>query len=356
MSAAGLEFKPDWAEAKDRLTRWWTGEPTDRVVAMVTAPRRGATRRPWRTDVPGKYTDLATVLHNVDAGLDGTFYGGEAIPSHWVYLGPIPLSGYMGCPMDFRPDTVWHGPRFNSWKSAWELEFDPANEWYRLLREITRASLQRAAGRYLVSGQGFGCVSDVIADLWGSEPTLMAMLEEPEAVGEATRRLVRISKELYDETDALCAPTQEGSFDWLGLWAPGRMWTLQSDLCCMISPKSFDEFVRGELREEAEHVDYSFYHLDGPGAIKHLDALLGIEALDGIQWVPGAGASRDPMDWIDLFRRVQAGGKKLLIYCPPERVKPLLDRISKRDVCLGIGCPDQDSAERLLSDLERIGV
>jgi hypothetical protein len=350
-----MRFKPDWAEAKERLCRWWAGEATDRVAALVTAPRRGAPRRPLRDGVPQKYTDPPTVMHNVDVTLERTFYGGEAVPGHWVYLGPVPLSGYMGCEMGFRPNTVWHARRFHSWDEVDRLAFDPSNRWYRLLRDLTRASLERARGEYLVSGQGFGCVSDVIADLWGSEETLVAMIEEPDAVRAATRKLVDISKTLYDEIDTLCAPYQEGSFDWLYLWAPGRMWTLQSDLCCMISPRAFSDFVLEELREEAEHADHSFYHLDGPGAIKHLDALLGIEALDGIQWVPGSGASHDPMDWVGLFRRVQAAGKKLVIYCPPERVKPLLASISKRGVCLSMGCRDQSTAENVLLELDRIG-
>jgi len=349
-------FKPDWPEARERLRNWWTDKPTDRVVAMVTAPRRGVTPRPANKRIPDMYTDAGTVFQNLESSLEATFFGGEAVPSHWVYLGPIPLSACMGCPMHFEPDTVWHSTRFDSWDAVKELVFDPANEWYRLFCELTRASVQRGQGRYLVSGQGFGCVSDVIADLWGSEPTLMAMLERPDAVREATRRLVNYSKTLYDELDALTVPHQEGSFDWLHLWAPGRYWTLQSDLCCMVSPAVFAEFIRPELQAEAEHVDFSLYHLDGPGAVKHLDALLSIEALDGIQWVPGAGASRDPLDWLDLFHRVQAAGKKLVIYCPPERVKPLLDKISRRDVCLGVRCPDQATAESVLAELARIGV
>lgn len=351
-----MEFKPDSVEAKERLRHWWAGEQTDRVVAMVTAPRRGVTPRPLSTTLPDMYTDEATVMHNLDASLEATFFGGEAIPTHWVYLGPVPLSGCMGCEMHFEAETVWHSPRFDSWDDVDKLVFDPANRWYQLLAELTRASMQRARGDYLVSGQGFGCVSDVIADLWGTEPTLMAMLERPEAVKAATQKLVSISKTLYDQFDALTAPHQEGTFDWLHLWAPARLWTLQSDLCCMISPPVFREFVLDELREEAEHVDFAFYHLDGPGALKHLDDLLSIEALDGIQWVPGDAATKDPLDWLDLFRRVQVAGKKLLIYCPPERVAPLLSKISRRDVCLGIRCPDQTAAERVLSELDQIGV
>jgi len=347
-------FKPDWAEARGRLAAWWAGERTDRVAAMVYAPRAGAVPVPARDDVPGKYTDAETVFHNLDARLAGTFFGGEAFPGHWVYLGPIPLGGFLGAELHFAADTTWQSPLYDSWEVD-PVPFDHENRWYRLLCELTQASVERAGGRWLVSGQGVGCVSDVIASLWGSEETLIAMAERPADVERIARQLTDLSLDLYDEVDALTG-AQDGSFDWLSLWAPGRMWTLQSDLCCMLSPAMFERFVLDELRREAEHVEHSFYHLDGPGAITHLDALLGIRALDGIQWVPGAGASGDPLDWIPLFRRVQAAGKKLLIYCPPDRVEPLLDRISREGVCLTIGCPDQPAAEAMLRTLEQIGM
>ena len=325
------------------------------MVALVQAPRRGVSRPARVNRVPEMYIDPETVFGNLDAGLASTFYGGEAFPRHWVYLGPVPLSLYMGCEPHFDPRTVWHSRVYDSWDSFEALQFDPSNRWYQLLCELTRASVRRAEGQYFVSGQGFGCVSDVIANLWGSEPTLLAMEERPETIHTITQRLVDESKRMFDEIDAITAPFQNGSFDWISLWAPGSMWTLQSDLCCMISPAMFDDFILEELREEAEHVDYSFYHLDGPRAIQHLDALLSIEALDGIQWVPGAEASRDPLDWIDLFLRVQKAGKKLQIGCPPHRVSELLDKISRKGVCLNISCPDQDSAEEVLRTLQRIG-
>ena len=349
------EFKPDLLEAKDRLRDWWDDKPVDRVVALVGAPRKGAPAAAIINRAPERYTDAETVFHNVDAGLASTFYGGEAIPRHWVYLGPVPLSSYMGCEPHFTPNTVWHAKVYETWDAVDDVQFDPSNRWYRLLCDLTQASVQRAKGQYFVSGQGFGCVSDVVADMWGSEPTLMAMAERPEAIKSITQKLVDISKRLYDEIDAITAPYQDGSFDWTNLWAPGRVWTLQSDLCCMISPAMFEAYILDELRQEAEHVDYSLYHLDGPGAIQHLDQLLSMEALDGIQWVPGAGNSLDPMDWIDLFRRVQKAGKKLQISCPPHRVSELLGKIAKRGVCLCVSCPDQDSAEEVLRNLERIG-
>jgi len=349
------ELKPDLQEACQRLRDWWNDKRVDRVVALIEAPHRGVAPLASINKVSEMYTDPKTVFHNLDARLASTFYGGEALPRHWVYLGPVPLSSYMGCEPHFEPDTVWHSKLYEAWNTLDEIRFDPSNRWYQLLCDLTHASARRAEGHYLVSGQGFGCVSDVIANMWGSEHTLLAMAERPETIKTIAQRLVDISKRLYDEVDAITAPCQDGSFDWISLWAPGRMWTLQSDLCCMISPAMFEDYVLEELRQEAEHVDYSFYHLDGPGAVQHLDALLSIKALDGIQWVPGAGASQDPLDWIDLFLRVQKAGKKLQINCPPDRISELLDTISKQGVCLVISCSDQDSAEEVLCTLERIG-
>ena len=148
-----MKHKPDWPEARQRLTEWWQGRATDRVPALVTAPRRGVTPRPFCSRLPDMYTDSATVFANLDAQFESTFFGGEAIPAHWVYLGPVPLSGIMGCGMDVRADTVWHVPCFDSWSRAEDLAFDPSNPWYRLLRELTQTSLQRARR---LSGQRAG--------------------------------------------------------------------------------------------------------------------------------------------------------------------------------------------------------
>ena len=349
------DLKPDWTEACERLRRWWRNEPTDRVVALVEAPRKNALSIDLVDLAPDKYTDPETVFHNLNNRLSSTFYGGEAFPFHWVYLGPVPLSMYIGCEPHFKPRTVWYSRRYCTWDVGVDFQFDRSNRWYRLLRSLTEESIRRSDGQYLVSGQGFGCVADVIANMWGTEETLMAMVERADTVRAVTQKLVDISKALYNELDAIAAPYQDGSIDWIGLWAPGRMWTIQSDLCCMISPAMFEKFFLEELRQEAEYVDYCFYHLDGPDAIKHLDALLGIEALDGIQWVPGAGASTDPLDWIELFLRVQKAGKKLQISCPADRVPELLNKISKQGVCLTISCSDQDCAEEVLRTLDRIG-
>ena len=66
--------------------------------------------------------------------------------------------------------------------------------------------------------------------------------------------------------------------------------------------------------QEIRNADQSIYHLDGPGQIPHLDILLEIPELDGIQWVPGAGnPGTGSAEWFPMYRRIQEKGKLLIL-------------------------------------------
>jgi hypothetical protein len=74
----------------------------------------------------------------------------------------------------------------------------------------------------------------------------------------------------------------------------------------------FDEFVKPELAATCRRFTNPFYHLDGVGELPHLDSLLEIEELKGIQWVPGAG-ERPETEWPEVYRKIRAAGKLIQI-------------------------------------------
>ena len=51
----------------------------------------------------------------------------------------------------------------------------------------------------------------------------------------------------------------------------------------MLGPEHFEEFVKPEIVASCNRLGNSFYHLDGVGQIRHLDSLLAIAELKGIQ-------------------------------------------------------------------------
>ena len=351
-----MDSKPDWPEAQERMTAWWAGEPLDRVVGSIVAPRAGVEPRPLDMRAPQRWIDLDTILHNIEVQIERTFYGGEAFPGHWVYHGPVPASMYFGCTPHFQESTVWYSPVFDSWEAAETWEFDPHNEWWQMALRLSQEIVERAEGRFLVSNNEICGLADVIASLWGASSMLEQLGDDPQVIKRLLMRMTEIGLVLQDELTAIITPHQEGSFDWIELWGPGQVFTAQNDMCCMLSPQMFEEVFLPEIRAQLDHADHGVYHLDGPGAVKQLDALLSLESLRCIQWVPGAGESQDPLDWLDVYRHIQEAGRRVLVYCPPERVPEVLSRLDRRLTYLSVWCPDEASAHAALRALERIGV
>ena len=108
------------------------------------------------------------------------------------------------------------------------------------------------------------------------------------------------------------------------------------------------------LTEQCEWLDYSMFHLDGHQCIPHLDHLLEIEALDAIEWTPGAQGPRggDP-EWYGLYRKILDAGKSLQAYLIwAEEVVPLLDAIGGRGVyVLGL-FRSEEEVEQVSRDVE----
>ena len=120
----------------------------------------------------------------------------------------------------------------------------------------------------------------------------------------------------------------------------------------------FDEFVFDDLKAAYDQVDIGMYHLDGEEEIKHLDSLFKLDKIRMIQWVPstlpGEPSYSDPLNWIDLFKRIQNSGRSVFIYTPHHQVKELLNKIDRDLVFLRVYCPDEEAAHQVLRDLERV--
>lgn len=138
----------------------------------------------------------------------------------------------------------------------------------------------------------------------------------------------------------------------MGIWSEAPATDLQCDFSCMISPAMFDDLFLPPLRQQTEWVGRTVYHLDGPNAIRHLDSLLLLPRLSGIQWVPGAGA-RPMSEWLELLKRILDAGKLLYISCEPNEVEILLKSLPHRGLLLDTRCGSREEADALLADAAR---
>ncbi|MFA6716279.1 MAG: hypothetical protein WCS27_12945 [Victivallaceae bacterium] len=356
-------YKPDWREAKQRMRDWWVGEKVDRVIAKITAPIPPQTElrsTKFVSDVPGKYIDPEIVFNNLDYGLERTFWGGEAFPFHFVYLGPMFSLAWLGCKPNFMPDTTWYAPCYKNLDDLSEnFNFDSNNEWWQLQKKIISLSAQRSKGRYLTTQGGISSIIDIIAGLIGEENLLIAMMEEPEKLKAIRDKIAKLGVTTFEETCKATNAKTLGYIDWMGVWSDKKLRTNQCDICVMFSPEMFRDFVLEDLESTYECLERGIYHLDGEEQIRHLDVLLKIDKLKVIQWVPSFRMNqpeyRDPLNWLELFKRIQNSGKSVIITTPPERVSELLGKIDRRKTILNIGCPDAETANKVLSSLDKIG-
>ena len=349
-------YKPDWLEAKQRITDWWAGKKVDRVVANVTAPVKSASGLQYIGKSPDKYIDVDTVFNNLDYRLNNTFWGGEAFPFHFVYFGPMFAStiSYGALPK-FSEATTWYDPCFDNLDEIIAYKPDLANnKWRRLMTTIQKKSAERSRGSYLVSSSHMSAAIDTLAGLMGSDNLLYAMVEEPEKVIKARDALWELFPFANEESFSITRECNDGGeIGWLGIWAPGKMITDQCDLCVMISPDMFDEFVFDDLKTAYDQADYGIYHLDGEDQIRHLDSLFRLEKIRMIQWVPAKPDNVDPLNCIDLFKRIQNTGRSVNITTPHNRVKDLLCKVDRDLVYLTVSCPDVETAHQVLRELEK---
>ncbi len=352
-----MYFKPDWKESERRWEAWWEHELLDRALVAVTAPRDNplphAPVPDIGTDWTAKWTDPQYLQPLHEAKFATTFYGGEALPLWWVNLGPGIMATYLGINPVFAESTVWFDQdrSIADWADAPQIELSPDNRWWNLTQRLAEAAMANAAGRYIVGTTDFGGPLDIVASLRGTSELLIDLIDSPDAVRSSSRKIVHVWHQYYDILDAQIRTVQDGTSAWLGLWSEQTWYPLQCDFCAMISPAMFEEFVLPDLEEQCRQLDKSIYHLDGPGEIPHLDMILAIPELTGIQWVPGDG--QEPVDsarWLPLYRRIQAAGKNLVLNgARPERIPWMLRELQPEGLYISTSCRSQGEAEELLA-------
>ena len=341
-----MEFKPDWEQAVRRFEAWYAFEETDRPVMIVSAPKAPLEAPPPPADLLSRWTDAEYLIARHEAVFRSTHYAGESYPMLWPNLGPGIAGAYAGCEPVFDETTMWLEPVE---RPAGEISpaWDEGNPWWKVTLELTRAAAAAGEGRWVTAITDLGGVTDILAGMLHPDRLCIEMLEEPAEVMRLRDCLLDIWKRAYSALADITQGANGGTTGWLGTFSVHRTYPLQCDFCCMIGPEMFERFVLPELRDLCRWLDRPVYHLDGPGAVKHLDALLGIPELKAIQWVQGAGQA-PTIEWVDLLKRILNAGKAVFAYASPAEVRPLLEALGARGVALSVGASSPEEADHLV--------
>ena len=146
---------------------------------------------------------------------------------------------------------------------------------------------------------------------------------------------------------------QDGCTNWMRIYREDFWQVTQCDFIALINNEMFAAHQAPCLEYEFKHLNASVYHLDGSDALRHLDALLEMKELDGIQWVYGAGKPT-ARHWIEVIKRIQAANKLVQIEVFPEDIQALGEAIKPEGVhFVSWGTYSEDEAKNYVKAVEK---
>lgn len=349
-------WKTNWEESKKRYIDWWNHKGI--VLTMWehfqegVAPHAEVAAPLPPKDLNQRWFDpewRAGQLHYYVAHSSLT---ADIPPVANTQLGPGSLAAILGGVLEGGEDTIWIHP---APEPKEDIVFHPDNAAWKLHKELLAACKKLADGHYYVGMPDLMEGLDVLAALRGTDTVLMDTVMNPELLDKQLQQVNDIYFKVFDELYDLIREDDGMAFCYFSIWGPGKVSKLQSDISIMIGEEDYRRFVQPYIREQCRKIDYTLYHLDGVGAVRHLDALLEIEELNAIQWTPGVGEPQggDPK-WYDLYKRILAGGKSVQAnWVTLDELQPLLDNVGADGLLLSMDFHNEKEVEQALKIVEK---
>lgn len=314
-----IDFSPDrWDKVRQTYARWWAGDLDRPLVPVVLSGRDPGRPKPAAPLLSQQTcTDLEVppedVVDAIDYELSTRVFLGDAYPRvNLDAFGPGVLAAMLGAELDNSTGQVWFHPPGDTSAAELHFQYDPDNLWLRRIEAICRAGARRWQGQVAIGMTDLGGNLDILSAFRPGDFLLFELYDSPDAIKRLTWEAHEIWHCVYERLNEAVQASGTGYTDWAGIYSDAPCYMLQCDFSYMISPDMFDEFARPELEATCRRLPRAFYHLDGPGQLSHLDSLLAIEELDGVQWVPGAG-NPGCAEWPEVYRKICAAGKKIQI-------------------------------------------
>ena len=195
---------------------------------------------------------------------------------------------------------------------------------------------------------------DVLSTFRPGEKLLLDLYDNPHEVNRLTWEAHEAWWGYFEEINSVLQPVNPGYTAWAPIFSEEPYYILQCDFCYMIGPDMFDEFVKPELAATCRRLGHAFYHLDGPGQLPHLDSLLEIEELAGVQWVPGAG-NKDLALWPEIHRKIRDAGKLIQLSGDMATLDALAEQLGSAEGIVIMSGADTSKEREATHFLEKYG-
>ena len=341
----------DWEMRIKRQDAFWHNAIIDRPVVCIACGRPGAPA-PLPPNLK-KWDDIDYQVARVGQCVAATEYYGDALPIAFPNIGPDFFPAGFGGEIEFETTTSYIVHFLEKWEDAAPLRFDFNRRYVKVMEQLYDAFLEAGKERFYIGWPDLHPGADCLAGWRGPQQLCLDLFDYPREVKAALQTVTAEFFKVYDHYHRKLTAAGQPCTGWPGVVSSRRWHVPSNDFSYMIGPDQFREFFLDGLRRECDSMEASLHHLDGPGCLNHLDALLEIASLNAIQWVIGAGNGR-ASDWLQVYRKVQARGKGIQVMAEPDEIDTLIENLRPEGVFLSVGgVRNGDEAEAVIRKVSR---
>lgn len=348
----------NWEEKKKRYLQFWARENHDLPLLDIHVMKEQPDEQPVsnHASLRERWMDTDYVIKFANWKMRNTLYLGDSFPAFNPDLGPDFFATAYGAGIEFGEDTSWAIPNYtdDDVENYDGMIQDMENEYYQKMEEITRAAVEDGKDKYLVGITDLHPGADGLVSLRGPQELCYDIYDNPEFIEKGVIDMYPGFVKIYDHLYRITNKYQKGSTCWMPIWHPGRWYVVGCDFSAMVSSEVYEEMLVKEIEMEINGLDASIYHLDGPDALRHLDRILKIEKLKGVQWVYGAGQPT-ASHWIDVIKKIQKAGKCVVINVTADELEFMLKEVEPEGILyLVTDIKSEEHARSLMEIAERM--
>jgi 5-methyltetrahydrofolate--homocysteine methyltransferase len=349
-------LKNNWDETTKKFDGWWNRQNRLRlIVADVSV------KAPSYKDIED-FSDFRMNLEKHKVFFGPKSFHGEVFPDLAPYLGPGSLSTFIGSKPIYSENTIWFSETESTLEEikercemlVSEADFSDSKDfaWYKWTIDSAKYYKSMSGNIFRPSMPDLQQNLDILSAVMGPERLLVELIDDPEGVMEVMDKLYMVWEKVFDEiTDIIMDDSGYTAYTHYNLLGKGSTSVLQSDISCMLSEDMFRKFEMPYLKKQAERIDNVIYHLDGPGAVRHLDALLEIKNINAIQWVPGAGTPGNADEsYFDMYDKIIKADKGLYVFLNPWEIKEFVNAFSNCRLLIRTRAENEEEQLRLVEE------
>lgn len=352
-----IEHVPDWEMRIARHDAFWNCDIIDRPLVYMTLPKEkpvAAYPAPKTyASVRDRWMDGEYLAECTAAGVMNTEYLGDSLPLAWPNLGPEVFSGFFGCDMEYGDVTSWAIPNLEDWADAAKIRFSKDNFYWKKTIEMTDAYLHYGKGKFYTGITDLHPSGDALAAFRDPAQLCIDLIEYPQEVNKLLEYVTDTYLDVFNFFYDKISSEKQAISNTLAFASTRRWYIGCNDFSYMISKKMFDDIFLPQQIREFRNYDACIYHLDGQGAMRHLNSLLDLPEITAIQFVPDD--CMNPAKWIDVYKRFQAAGKAIhLFFVRAEEIDFFMENLRPEGVWMWVNdVKDKDHAADILKQVCR---